>query len=162
MISSDGYFLTNEHVVGQAKYVKIRWADGSESLGEVLRVNKGRDIALIKSGSVAGLPLPLNVGKIEVGQQVRAIGAPLDEEFQNTVTSGIVSATRIIDGYRYIQSDVSVVPGNSGGPLINSRGEVIGVTVAGMRINDAPQGVNFFIPISDAKNFLAIDVAEKE
>lgn len=160
LISPDGYLLTNAHVVGQAKYVKVRWSDGSESLGEVIRSDNGRDVALIKSDSIIGKPISIRASKATVGENVRAIGAPLDEDLQNTVTSGIVSASRVLDGHKYVQSDVSVVPGNSGGPLIDSNGAVIAMTVAGISINGAPQGLNFFIPIEDAMAFLGIEPSE--
>lgn len=157
LISEEGYFLTNYHVVGQAKYVKLRWSDKKETLGEVIRLDRGRDIALIKSESRQRKPISLREGKAQIGYEVYAIGAPLDTDLQNTVTRGIVSATRVLDGYQYLQSDVSVVPGNSGGPLIDKEGQLIGVTVSGITINDAPQGVNFFIPSREAFEFLAIE-----
>lgn len=156
LISSEGYVLTNYHVVGEAAYLKLRWSDGSEALGEVVRKDKGRDIALIKTSPTNRLPFKLGEAQLPVGTNVYAIGAPLDRKLQSTVTRGIVSARRVVDGYSYIQSDASVVPGNSGGPLIDAKGNLIGVTVSGIRINDAPQGVNFFIPASEAFAFLGI------
>lgn len=156
LISDDGYFLTNFHVVGQAKYVKIIWSDGVETLGEVVRSDRGRDIALLKGVNRDRSPILLRSNEINVGQEVYAIGAPLDKELQNTVTRGIISASRILDGYKYLQSDVSVVPGNSGGPLIDESGRLVGVTVSGIRINNASQGINLFIPASEAFDFLAL------
>ncbi len=159
LISSDGYFLTNHHVIGGATYVKLRWSDGLETLGEVVRSDRGRDVALIKGDARHRAPIKLRPAKLEVGSPVFAIGAPLDKAYQNTLTRGIVSAHRVIDGYSFIQSDVSVAPGNSGGPLLDASAALVGLTVSGLRIADAPQGVNFFIPAQDAFEFLAIRAA---
>lgn len=159
LISSDGYFLTNHHVVGSATYVKLRWSDGLETLGEVVRSDRGRDVALIKGESRRRAPIKLRDSIPSVGTTVLAIGAPLDKSMQNSVTRGIVSARRVIDGYSFIQSDVSVAPGNSGGPLIDETAALVGMAVSGLRIDDAPQGVNFFIPAAEALEFLAITPA---
>lgn len=157
LISNDGYVMTNYHVIGAAKYVKVRWSDGIETLGEVVRSDRGRDIALVKTDGRGRLPLSFRSSSIGIGETVIAVGAPLDKKLQNTVTQGIHSSSRVLDGYNYLQSDVSVVPGNSGGPLVDKEGRLVGVTVSGLRINEAPQGVNFFIPSSEALSFLAVE-----
>ena len=156
LISRDGYFLTNQHVVGGAKFVKLRWSDGLEELGEVVRADRGRDIALVKGDPRDRLPLRILTAVPEVGTEVFAVGAPLDVKYQNSVTKGVISARRIEDGYSLIQSDVTVNPGNSGGPLINAHGDVAAVTVSSYRISGAPAGLNFFIPAHEALEFLAI------
>ncbi|MDQ4420831.1 S1C family serine protease [Sphingobium sp. DEHP117] len=156
LISRDGYFLTNNHVVAGAKYVKLRWSDGLEELGEVIRVDKGRDVALVKGAARDRTPLRISEQAIAVGSDIYAIGAPLDPAFQNSVTKGILSARRIEDGYSYLQSDVAVNPGNSGGPLVTAQGDVIGITVKGVRIGEASQSINFFIPAHEALEFLSI------
>ncbi len=157
LISREGYFLTNSHVVASARYVKLRWSDGLEELGEVVRVDKGRDIALIKGVARDRAALRIEQEAIEVGADVYAIGAPLDPKYQNSVTKGVISARRREDGYGFLQSDVSVNPGNSGGPLVNARGDVVGITVKGVRISNAPQSINFFIPAHEALEFLSIN-----
>jgi serine protease Do len=159
LVSTDGYFLTNYHVVGLAKYVKLRWSDGIETLGEVVRLDRGRDIALIKGESRGRAAFRARQGIAPVGISVFAIGAPLDRKLQNTVTRGIVSAQRVLDGYNYVQSDASVAPGDSGGPLIDDQSDLVAITVAGIRVNDAPQGLNFFIPAAEALSFLGIVAA---
>ena len=85
------------------------------------------------------------------------VGSPLDESLSSTLTKGIVSAIREENKLKLIQSDVNVRPGNSGGPMINKDGEVIGITVSGIVINGQSQGLNFFIPIADAFKVLKID-----
>ncbi|MBB6123469.1 S1-C subfamily serine protease [Sphingobium subterraneum] len=156
LISSDGYFFTNHHVVGGAKFVKLRWSDGQEQVAQVMRVDKGRDVALLKSPARGRAPLHRSPGTVGVGTEVFAVGAPLFTDLQGTVTKGIISANRDRDGYAFIQSDVSVAPGNSGGPLVTGRGELLGMAVTSVRISDAQQGMNFFIPAADIFRFLAI------
>lgn len=159
VISSGGELLTNAHVVGSSRYVKVRWADGSESLGEIERQDPRRDIALIivkpKNDTI---PLVVSAETPAPGVDVYAVGAPLSEELQSTVTRGVVSATRSIDGQSFIQSDVTVNPGNSGGPLLNAQGEVVAVTVLALRPESAPTGINLFIPIGDALRALNLKV----
>ncbi|WP_082594482.1 S1C family serine protease [Sphingomonas sp. Root710] len=155
LISPDGYVLTNYHVAGGGQYVKVRWADGTESLGEVIRGDKARDVALIKTDAKGREPLRLRQQPVKIGEDIYAIGAPLDKNLQNTVTKGIVSATRVIDGLNYFQGDVGVTFGNSGGPIIDSKGQVVGMTVSG-RV-DTPM-VNFFIPIAEAQSFLGLQL----
>ena len=161
LLSSTGEILTNAHVVGRSKYVKVRWTDGAEALGEVVRSDPRRDVALIKIAPPAGrAPLGLELNSPQAGDDVFAVGTPLDEAFEGTITRGIVSATRVTDGLRFIQSDVTVNPGNSGGPLVNSRGQVIAITVASFQPGSAPTGLNLFIPIADALTALNIQLGD--
>jgi serine protease Do len=159
LISREGHVLTNRHVVGAAKYLKVKWADGSETVGEVLRTDIGRDIALVKTDARGREPLVLRRGEVRPGDTVFAIGTPLDPRLQGSLTRGVVSANRFLDGYAFIQSDVVVNPGNSGGPLLDEKGAVVGVAVSGVGQDKAPRGINFFIPIGDALDFLAIKAA---
>lgn len=159
LVSSDGHLLTNWHVVGESKFVKIKWSDGVEVLGEVVRTDARRDVALVKADPSGRPPIALRKGVPGVGDAVFAIGTPLDEKLQGTVTKGIVSSTRTFDGLDFIQSDAAVTHGNSGGPLVDERGAVVGMTVSGRTIAGAPSGLNFFIPIDDALRALALKPA---
>jgi len=157
LVSDDGYLLTNAHVVGDAKEVRVRWSDRIEMVGEVVRVAKDRDIALVKTNARDRIPLAIKRGAVSPGQRVYAIGTPLDKTFQGTVSSGIVSANRTIDGLRYIQSDTSISPGSSGGALLDESGSVIGIAVSGYKSDGQFVGLNMFIPIGDAMDFLALE-----
>lgn len=157
-ISGAGYMLTNEHVVGGAKFVKVKLTTGREILGEVIRTDSARDVALIKTEESNMDALPIRNIDINVGEEVFAIGSPLDEEYSTTVSKGVVSSYRVIDGKRFIQSDVNVLPGSSGGPLLDSMGNVVGITVEGIFIGNAPTGLNFFIPIKEALTSLKINI----
>ena len=85
-----------------------------------------------------------------VGSDVYAIGSRLDEKLHSTITRGIISGVREENKKMLIQSDVNIRPGNSGGPLVDKGGSVVGIAVSGLVINSVAQGINFFIPIDDA------------
>ena len=150
---ADGYLLTNRHVVGSAHYVKIKLASGRTLVGEVLRDDARRDVALIKTDPAGVQPLHVSVGEPAVGADVFAIGSPLGQDLAGTFTRGVLSGTRDIEGQEYFQSDVSINHGNSGGPLLDVNATVIGLTVAKI---DKAAGLSFFIPLRDAANALQI------
>ncbi|MDB5443355.1 MAG: hypothetical protein JWP73_1731 [Phenylobacterium sp.] len=156
LVSSEGYVLTNRHVVGGSKYVKLKWSNGAETVGEVLRSDGRRDVALIKTDAQGRAPLALRLGPVQQGETVFAIGTPLDDSLQNTMTKGIVSAERVESGLRLIQSDAGVNHGNSGCPLLDEKGSVIAITVSGILPASMQLGLNFFIPIDDALKALAL------
>jgi len=158
LVSSDGYVLTNHHVVAGAKVVRIRWSDGLETPGEVVRSDKRRDVALIKTAPRGRTALAVNRAIPAAGTPVYAIGTPLDPKLQSTVTRGVVSASRIVNGFSFIQGDVPVTHGNSGGPLLDERGAVVGLTDWGVPA-EAGSVLNFFIPIGDALDFLSLKVS---
>ena len=159
LISTDGYLLTNAHVVGDEKEARVRWSDGIETLAQVVRVAKDRDVALLKTSSRDRAPLAIKRGALTPGQKVYAIGSPSGPHLQGTVSSGVVSASnRIMNGLRYIQSDTSVSPGSSGGALLDETGSLIGLTDLSISNEGQPAGLNFFIPIGDAVDFLSLDL----
>jgi serine protease Do len=151
IISDDGYVLTNAHVVEGADEVIVTLTDRREFKAKVLGADRRSDVALLK---VDARNLPsLRMGdsnKIRVGDWVIAIGSPFNLE--NTVTAGIISAKSRDTGeyLPLIQSDVAVNPGNSGGPLINMRGEVIGINSQIATLSGAFNGISFAVPIGEA------------
>ncbi|MBL8631548.1 MAG: serine protease [Rhodospirillaceae bacterium] len=149
---SDRHIITNAHVVQGAQFVKLKLITGREILGEVMTSDEIRDVALIQSESAGFTGLPVREDDLAIGSQVFAVGSPKGESNEGTVSAGIVSSYRTTDGQRWIQSDVNVMPGNSGGPLLDDKGNIIGLTSWG-RIDEragTPTGLNFFIPITDA------------
>ncbi|MDQ5942261.1 MAG: serine protease Do [Pseudomonadota bacterium] len=157
VISRQGYVLTNQHVVGSNRFVKLRLASGRELVGEVLRQNEKRDVALIKTES--GLdPLALRNGDLSPGETVYALGSPLGEKFSGSLTRGIVSAYRERNGQRFIQSDVTILSGSSGGPLLDESGRVVGLTQSGVEAGRAR--INLFVPIADGLKALGIAMPE--
>lgn len=151
IISADGYVLTNAHVVDGADEVYVKLTDKREFKAKIIGVDKRTDVAVVKIDS-NNLPR-LVVGdsnKIRVGEWVIAIGSPFD--LDNTVTAGIISA-KARDTGEYlplIQTDVAVNPGNSGGPLINMRGEVIGINSQIYSRSGGYMGISFAVPIDEA------------
>jgi serine protease Do len=156
IISSDGYILTNNHVIDGADEVKVRMTNGDEYDAEIVGTDPGSDVALIKIDA-KGLP-EVKFGdsdKAEVGEWVLAIGSPFN--FEYSVTKGIISAKgRALGGSdRYVpflQTDVPINPGNSGGPLFNMKGEVIGINSQIYTRSGGFMGVSFAIPINIALN----------
>jgi serine protease Do len=150
IISDDGYVLTNAHVVEGADEVTVTLTDRREFKAKVLGSDRRSDVALLKV-SATSLPY-LRTGdssKIRVGEWVIAIGSPFN--LDNTVTAGIISAKSRDTGeyLPLIQSDVAVNPGNSGGPLINMRGEVIGINSQIATLSGAYNGISFAVPIDE-------------
>lgn len=160
LVSDQGYLLTNRHVVGSTRMLRLRWSDGTESVGEVIRSDPGRDVALIRTEPRPGPAFRLRAEPVRQGETVFAIGTPMDTRLQGTLTRGVISASRNLEGYPFIQSDAAVNPGNSGGPLLDESGQVVAMTVSRYASSpeDGVQGLNFFIPISDALRFLALTV----
>jgi serine protease Do len=153
IVSADGIILTNAHVVDGADEVSVKLTDKREFTAKVLGVDKTTDIAVLK---IAARDLPyVRIGDpktTKVGEWVVAIGQPFG--FENTVTAGIVSAkSRSLPGDSYvpfIQTDAAVNPGNSGGPLFNLKGEVIGVNSQIFSRSGGFQGLAFAVPIDVA------------
>ena len=157
IINEDGYILTNAHVVNEATNVAVILNNGLEILGEVIRTNEQRDVALVKVPLRIPSPLPIRHKQAENLEKVYVIGSPLKEELQSSVTSGIVSAYRNSSdpNSSYIQSDAAISPGNSGGPLLDQYGNVMGISVSKLTGNSA-EGINLFIPALNALDALKI------
>jgi serine protease Do len=157
IINSEGYIITNDHVVRDAESIQVKLSNEKVYNGKVVGGDPKTDIAVIKIN--AGQPLQTAVlgdsDKLQVGQWAIAIGNPFG--LDRTVTVGVVSATGRsnmgIETYEdFIQTDASINPGNSGGPLLNIYGEVIGINTA---IVAAGQGIGFAIPVNMAKQVVA-------
>ena len=164
ILNKDGLILTNNHVIGNAQpgNVEVRLFDNKHRYpATVVRVDRAHDLALLKINAPNLVPVTLaeTSNGLMVGQRVYAIGNPFG--LSGTMTRGIISAIRDVRGPENnpivgaIQTDASVNPGNSGGPLLNSRGEVIGITTM-IASNGADQssGIGFAIPINTAKAVL--------
>lgn len=153
IISSDGYILTNAHVVETADEITVKLNDKREFVAEIIGTDRKTDIALIKINAI-DLPKVTqgNPDKLKVGEWVVAIGSPFG--FEHSVTAGIVSAKgRSLAQENYvpfIQTDVAINPGNSGGPLFNMRGEVVGINSQIYSRTGGFMGLSFAIPINVA------------
>lgn len=160
-ISSDGYILTNNHVVEGTKEVNIILSDGTQQTAVIVGADQYSDIAVLKTnGKVPAVAVLGNSDMLDPGETVIAIGSPLGD-FKNTVTVGVVSATgRALDtgnGYQIenlIQTDAAINQGNSGGPLVNLAGQVIGINTMIVRSTSSgsvAEGLGFAVPVSTAQ-----------
>ena len=161
IISRDGYIVTNNHVVEDVGTVNVILGDGTELAAEIISKDIFADLAVLKVlGEVPGVAVLGDSDKLKPGETVIAIGSPLGD-FRNSVTLGVISATgRMLDtgqGYEMenlIQTDAAINSGNSGGPLVNIAGEVIGVNTLVIRGDGigstAAEGLGFAIPSNTA------------
>ncbi|WNZ45519.1 trypsin-like peptidase domain-containing protein [Leptolyngbya boryana CZ1] len=158
LLDSSGLIMTNQHVVGSAFSVKVKLYDGSIVNGRVLRRDSVADAALVKLegdiSEVTGLPI-CHTDRVRVGQSVVAIGNPLS--FSNSVTQGIVSGFRRNASRSLIQTDTAVNPGNSGGPLLNRDGKVIGIVTEKIA-SEGIEGLGFALPIGEVLQRLNVSI----
>ena len=151
ILSSDGFIMTNAHVVDGADQVVVTLTDKREFTAKVVGADRRTDVAVVKIEAGGLSPVRIgDVGRLRVGEWVMAIGSPFG--LDNTVTAGIVSAKQRDTGdyLPFIQTDVAINPGNSGGPLINMRGEVVGINSQIYSRSGGFQGISFAIPIDEA------------
>lgn len=158
LLDSSGLIVTNQHVVGSAFSVKVKLFDGTTLNGRVLRRDVVSDAALVKLegniSDISGLPI-CHTDAVRVGQSVVAIGNPLS--LSNTVTQGIVSGFRRNPSRSLIQTDTAVNPGNSGGPLLNREGTVIGIVTEKI-VSEGVEGLGFALPIGEVLQRLNVSI----
>lgn len=163
ILNEDGLIATNYHVVEGGEEIRVILYTGEEVSAKVVNYDASNDLAVIQMDENVKVPGVVVLGdsdNVVVGESVIAIGNPLSKEFAGSVTSGIVSATErtVAIGsseYNYIQTDAAINGGNSGGPLINARGEVIGINSAKIASQEV-EGIGFAIPINNLSNDLDV------
>ncbi len=149
IVDAEGYIITNYHVVARATHVDVELSDGSKHRAQVVGIDEGTDLAVLKiSASNLSVAKWGKSSELEVGDPVLAIGNPFG--LARTVTAGILSATgrhAVVENVNYqdfLQTDAAVNPGNSGGPLVNMQGEIVGINTA--IVGPTYQGISFAIP----------------
>jgi len=162
--SDEGYVITNQHVVQDAKKVMITFLDGEAYIGNVIGVDRDLDIAVVKVEPTNTYLQPIKIGdssKLKVGEKIAAIGNPFG--LSGSMTSGIVSQMgRLLpqeSGYSIpdvIQTDAAINPGNSGGPLINMKGEVVGINTAIQSATGEFSGIGFAVPSNTVKKVVPV------
>jgi hypothetical protein len=157
-ITKDGLILTCSHVVGNAKECDIILSNNIKLKGKIIRNIPDFDLALVQVEGIEAIPLPLGKSlEAEPGDEVFTIGTPSASQLGQSVSKGIISGKRVIDEKSFIQTDANVNPGNSGGPLINKKGEIIGVVNMKI-IRQGTEGIGFAIPVDVALEKLNIVV----
>ena len=160
IFKSDGYIITNNHVIAGAKEIIVSLSDGNTVNGKLIGTDEMTDIAVVK---VEAKDLPTatlgDSDEVVVGEPAIAIGNPMGLEFQGSVTVGVISALNrtldLNDGrVKLFQTDAAISPGNSGGALVNADGEVIGINSAKLATNGV-EGMGFAIPINTVKSIVA-------
>jgi len=160
IIDNAGYILTNNHVVQNENNIIVRFYNGLETGAEIVFQDSKLDIAIIKSPAINLPSVGLgSTGDCELGSGVIAIGYPYGSilGWSPTVSNGIVSALRSIDGVNYIQTNAALNPGNSGGPLVNTYGEVIGLNTMGLM---GSEGISFAIDLNHIKSHIGNIISE--
>lgn len=160
IVTSDGYILTNNHVIDKADAIYIRTSDNRKIVAKVIGTDPKTDLAVIKVNERGLKPILIgNSDKLRVGEWVIAIGSPLGESLARTVTQGIVSAigrsnVGLADYEDFIQTDAAINPGNSGGPLVNINGELVGINTAIASRTGGFEGIGFAVPSNMAQKVL--------
>ena len=164
IVASQGYILTNNHVVADADKITVKLPDGREFQAKRVGTDPATDVAVLK---IDGKDFPVaklgNSDEIEVGESVLAIGNPFG--LDQTITAGIISAkgrsqVGVAEYENFIQTDASINPGNSGGPLLNLKGEVVGVNTAIYGNSGGNMGIGFAIPINQARSVMKTLIAD--
>ena len=168
--SEEGYIITNQHVVKDAKKVTVTFLDGEAYIGDVIGTDPDLDIAVVKVSPSNTYLQPITIGdssKLKVGEKIAAIGNPFG--LSGSMTSGIVSQIgRLLpqeSGYSIpdvIQTDAAINPGNSGGPLINMKGEVVGINTAIQSITGEFSGIGFAVPSNTVKKIVPVLIEDGE
>ena len=168
--SEEGYIITNQHVVRDAKKVTVTFLDGEAYIGDVIGTDPDLDIAVVKVSPSNTYLQPITIGdssKLKVGEKIAAIGNPFG--LSGSMTSGIVSQIgRLLpqeSGYSIpdvIQTDAAINPGNSGGPLINMKGEVVGINTAIQSVTGEFSGIGFAVPSNTVKKIVPVLIEDGE
>lgn len=145
-ISDNGYLLTNYHVIEGNNPIFVKIDKEKKIPAEIIKCNKDFDLAILKVNSINTKGLSIyDSEKTSLGEDVYAIGTPLDKKLVQSISKGIISGYRELNGVDFIQTDVSINSGNSGGPLLNSKGEIIGINTL-KAIGKNVSGIGFSIP----------------
>lgn len=160
IVSEEGYILTNNHVIAEADTVYVRTYDDKKLPAKIVGTDERTDVAVlqVEAENIPSITMG-DSDELDVGEMVLAIGSPMSEDLAHTVTMGIVSARgRTIKGLSvyqdFIQTDAAINRGNSGGPLINLNGELVGINTAIASQTGGYQGIGFAIPINMARNVM--------
>jgi len=157
IVSSNGYIVTNHHVIDDAKYIDVQFANGIILPGDIITSSEKYDLALVKvrAGGLTALPITSDPEKVRQGDEVFVVGAPGFKELGQSVSKGIISGKRSNEGVKILQTDTKISPGNSGSPLINMNGEIVGI-INSKFVDEGVEGLGFAIDARYLYNVLGL------
>lgn len=160
VIDEVGYVLSAYHVVDGVNQIQVKFANGLKLDAEIIAYDYPNDVVLLNINGSGFKALPLyNGGEVPLGEEVITIGTPANVELGQSIAKGLISGRRLIDGHVFLQADIAVSPGNSGGPLLNTKGEIIGI-VQSKIVNEGVEGIGFALPIDQAIEKLNLRIVE--
>jgi S1-C subfamily serine protease len=159
LVSPDGWVLTAAHVVNESETPTVRTRSGASAPATIARIDHEHDVALLRTTVGAGACLPFQMDPAPPGTDIFAIGSPLGQALEFSVSKGIISGMREADGQRFIQTDASVNPGNSGGPLLDQTGKLLGI-VSWKVMGTGFEGIAFGVPVENARTRLDFTFAD--
>ena len=149
MISPEGHLLASYRVVGDKDSIDVIFSNGVTKIGKVLRKDPILNIVLLKTDTIGNASIsPISVKNYNVGEDVFAVGAPVDRSLAQSLTSGVISSEHFVNGVNYIQTDVKISRGDNGSPLINKKGELIGI-VNEKYLGTYLEGISFAVSAQD-------------
>lgn len=148
MVSADGYILTNAHVVEGFDDIQVKFSSGLSLPPEVIKIDAEVDVALLKVPGSGYGSLTMTDQVPDLGEEVVVIGTPAKEDLSQSISRGVVSGVRLIEGRKMIQTDAGISPGNSGGPMLDNFGQVIGIVTSKIS-GGGVEGIGFGIPSSE-------------
>ncbi len=159
IVDSRGYIITANHVTEGVNKIKVVFASGIELDAIIISANNKNDLAVLKIPGKGFKPLALSKDEVTLGDEVFTIGTPADVDLGQSIAKGMISGKRLIEELIYLQINMAVSPGNSGGPLINEKGEVIGIIQKKM-VGKGIEGIGFAVPVETIKSALNIHIQE--
>lgn len=159
IVDTRGYILTANHVTEGVNKIKVVFESGIELDAVVISANHKNDLAILKIPGKGFKPLALSNDEVTLGDEVFTIGTPADVDLGQSIAKGMISGKRKIEELVYLQINMAVSPGNSGGPLINEKGEVIGI-IQKKIVGKGIEGIGFAVPVETIKSALNIEVKE--
>ncbi len=155
LVSEDGYIMTNAHVVDGFNDLKVKFANGFSFTPEVVSIDVDVDVALLKVPGDGYPHLTMTTVQPDLGDEILVIGTPAQEDLSQSISRGVVSGIRLIEGRKMIQTDAGISPGNSGGPMFDMYGQVLGIVTSKI-IGGGVEGIGFGIPSSEVMKSLGV------
>lgn len=159
IVNQDGYMLTAYHVVENSNKIEVKFSTGITLGAEVIVFDEKNDVALLDITGSGYQALPLSTEVVKLGEDLITIGTPTNLELGQSISKGIVSGRRMIEDMAVLQMDMAVSPGNSGGPLLNREGKVVGI-VQRKIVKEGVEGIGFGIPIEDVIDILHLSLQD--